>query len=144
MALEGNLTRAIALAQTGDTRTAASLLAAWVRAQPASELGWYWLGQCLDDPQQRRHCFEQVLRINPQHEAALRTLIKLESELHPLPHLYPDDTPLPPPVAPAPDAPPLAAEQLPGRPLVARLLGPGLAVVLILAVLVFAWLALLN
>lgn len=144
MVLEGNLTRAIALAETGDRRTAASLLAAWVQAQPESELGWYWLGQCLDEPQQRRHCYEQILRLNPGHDAALRMLIKLEHELHPLPRLYPDDTPVAPPAAPAPHVRGITPAELPGRPLVARLLGPGLAAVLVITVLVFAWLAILN
>lgn len=141
MVLEGNLTRAIALAETGDKRTAARLLAAWVQAQPHSELGWYWLGQCLEDPHQRRQCYERALQLNPEHEPALRMLIRLENELHPTPLPVYETVAAPPP---APVRPGLAAEHLPPRPLVARLLGPGLAGLLVLVVMIFAWLAFVN
>ncbi|MBI3159050.1 MAG: tetratricopeptide repeat protein [Chloroflexi bacterium] len=144
MLLEGNLTRAIALAESGDRRTAARLLAAWVQAHPDSELAWYWLGQCLEDPRQRRQCYERVLALNPAHEAALRMLIRLENELRPTPpanYIAENLGVVPPPTVGVRDD--LRLAELPPRPAIARLLKPALAAMLVLVVLVFAWLALL-
>jgi hypothetical protein len=144
MLMEGSLTRAIALAESGDHRTAAGLLAAWVQAHPESELAWYWLGQCLEDPLKRRQCYERVLALNPAHEAALRMLIRLENELRPTPpanYLEESLGDVPPPTVGVRDE--LRAAQLPAQPLVARLLKPALAALVVLIVVVFAWLALL-
>ncbi|TAK14426.1 MAG: hypothetical protein EPO32_01785 [Anaerolineae bacterium] len=145
MFVEGSIMRAIALAEGGDRRTAAGLLAGWVKANPESELGWYWLGQCVEDIRQKRQCFERVLALNPQHDQALRQLVKLEADLRPTAPVavYQPDLSGMVVAQPALDVrDELCLDELPKRPLLTRILGPALVGLLALAVLVFAWLAL--
>lgn len=60
----------IRAAQEGDRERAKALLSKAVLAAPNSEDAWWWLGQSVDDPQQRAYCSQRVLAINPGHEGA--------------------------------------------------------------------------
>jgi hypothetical protein len=60
----------IRAAQEGDRARAKLYLSKAVLTAPNSEDAWWWLGQSVDDPQQRDYCFQRVLAINPAHEGA--------------------------------------------------------------------------
>ena len=60
----------IRAAQEGDRERAKLYLSKAVLSAPNSEDAWWWLGQSVDDPQQRTYCFQRVLAINPGHEGA--------------------------------------------------------------------------
>ena len=55
----------IRAAQEGDRASAKLYLSKAVLSAPNSEDAWWWLGQSVDDPQQRAYCFQRVLAINP-------------------------------------------------------------------------------
>ena len=59
MSNEELLRAGIAAAKASDISTASKLLMQVVKADPNSELGWFWLGLCRTDPKQREYCFRQ-------------------------------------------------------------------------------------
>ena len=58
----------------GNTAAAQNKLARVLRENPNHEQAWLWLGQIITDPQRKRQCFQQVLRINPANQTAQREL----------------------------------------------------------------------
>jgi pimeloyl-ACP methyl ester carboxylesterase len=68
------LSAGIEAARSGDLKRASSLLSQAVQADPASEQGWLWLGQCLSMPDQRMYCFRRVLALNPHNQVAQQLL----------------------------------------------------------------------
>jgi len=77
MSDKDNLTLGIQAAKNGDTGKAKDYLANVVRENPRSEEGWLWLGRCLQDQEQCKHCFERVLQLNPQNVEAQQELDNL-------------------------------------------------------------------
>jgi tetratricopeptide (TPR) repeat protein len=75
--LEDNLRLGIEAANQRDLDKAKSYLARAVKENPKSEEGWLWLGRCLTDREQRKYCYERVLRLNPQHVEAQNELDQL-------------------------------------------------------------------
>lgn len=75
--LEDNLVLGIEAAKKGNLEKAKSYLVLAVKEKPKSEEGWLWLGRCLTDKEQRRYCYEKVLRLNPQHLDAQNELDRL-------------------------------------------------------------------
>ncbi|KAB8145705.1 hypothetical protein F8S13_01050 [Chloroflexia bacterium SDU3-3] len=67
----------IASAKAGNTTDARQQLAQAIALDPRCEQAWLWLSGLHADPEQRRSCLEQVLRINPQNAAAQRGLAML-------------------------------------------------------------------
>src|SRR5690349_7551223 len=74
MASENLLQAGIAAARAGDIAEASKQLIQVVKANPGSELGWFWLGLCRDVPKEREFCFRRVLEINPHNQEAIRQL----------------------------------------------------------------------
>ncbi len=74
MSTEELLRAGITAAKASDISTASKLLMQVVKADPNSELGWFWLGLCRTDPKQRDYCFRRVLAINPQNSDAARQI----------------------------------------------------------------------
>jgi hypothetical protein len=64
--------------QRGDEEAARSLLAEAVHDDPENELAWLWLSAVIGDPAKEWECLQQVLRLNPRNEKALRHLARLE------------------------------------------------------------------
>lgn len=60
--------------KAGDHDNAAKLFAQAVNADPSSEQGWLLLGKCVLSPDQKKYCFERVLRLNPNNQEALLSL----------------------------------------------------------------------
>src|SRR5215218_8454643 len=75
------LQQGIDLITRGDHEKASVLLAQVVKENPESEQGWLWLGRCRTSPNEKRHCFNRVLSINPNNKDAqyeLTSLAELE------------------------------------------------------------------
>ena len=85
----------------GDRTTAADLLRQAVAENPAHEQAWLWLSGAVATADERRHCLQQALALNPQNEAVRRSLQELE-QAQPAPKKR---RPSPPP-PPAPTTPP--------------------------------------
>lgn len=64
----------IEAAKKGEFENAKSHLARAVKNNPNSEEGWLWLGNCLTDTEQRKFCYERVLKINPLNSKAQHEL----------------------------------------------------------------------
>jgi tetratricopeptide (TPR) repeat protein len=71
--------RGMELAIHGDLDQASIIFARFVRENPASEQGWLWLGRCRSVPQEKQHCFDRILAINPNNVEARRELAILAS-----------------------------------------------------------------
>jgi pimeloyl-ACP methyl ester carboxylesterase len=87
MGVEDLLQSGIAAAKAGNLDQASALLSQVVQADPASELGWLWLGICRSVPAQREFCFRKVLSIHPGNAEAQRLLesLRLPSVVPPMP-----------------------------------------------------------
>ena len=68
------LQTAIAAVHSGDKETAQRLLAQLIRDDPQNEAAWLWMSSVTDSDEDRRHCLDQVLTINPHNETAQRGL----------------------------------------------------------------------
>ena len=71
---EDHLSLGIEAANKGDLESAKNYFARAVEENPKSEEGWLWLGKCLTDKEQRKYCYEKVLRLNPQNAEAQNEL----------------------------------------------------------------------
>jgi len=91
----------ISALKSGNRQRAASILAQLVKQYPRSEKGWYLLGMCIPNADQRRFCFQRALTINPDNADAKKQLALL-SKPQPAP---PTQTKTPPP-PPSPDPEP--------------------------------------
>jgi tetratricopeptide (TPR) repeat protein len=80
----------ISAAKAGDTKRAASLFMQVVRANPASEDGWFCLGLVCQSSERRDYCLKRVLVLNPSNAKA-RQLLGMPAEAPPSP---PDSAPL--------------------------------------------------
>lgn len=87
---EDLIQKGIRAAQEGDRERAKLYLSKAVLSAPNSEDAWWWLGQSVDDPQQRAYCFQRVLAINPGHEGAKAQL----ADPTPTPPFTEDDAPI--------------------------------------------------
>ncbi len=78
--------------KAGDTRTGFQILREVLAKNPNSERAW-WVMSGLVPREQRAHCLNQVLRINPGNQLARETLEKLRPEK---PEAAPTEKPAPP------------------------------------------------
>ena len=66
---------------------------------------WYWLGECAQDPDEKRQYFEAVLSAEPHHPETLRRLAVLDGRLDPQDIVNPDHLPSSlPAISQTPDA----------------------------------------
>ncbi len=66
--------------RAGNLDRASEILARFVRTNPGSAEGWYWLGICRTDPSQKIFCFRKTLSLYPDYTEAQRELEKLENK----------------------------------------------------------------
>lgn len=106
------LQRGIAAAREGRADEARQLLAQAIKANPRSETAWLWMSGVVQTNEQRIHCLQQILAINPNNELAIKGLTALGA--------MPGQTPAVPPAAPPPPAaappPPLQPAMQQTRP----------------------------
>lgn len=109
--LAGQLLRdGITAAKSGQREQASELLRQAVARDETNVSAWLWLSGLVDNLEEREHCFQHVLAIDPQNEVAQRALSQVQIQKHLLPPPFPEPNPSPPsfltPAAPAPVATP--------------------------------------
>ena len=78
------LEQAIAHIRVGEVEKATPLLIAVLKQNPRDENAWLWMSRCVTETEQKRYCFEKVLKLNPQNQYAIRSLRQL---MEPVPTL---------------------------------------------------------
>jgi hypothetical protein len=73
-----DLLHAIECVKSGKKSEGGRILASIIKVNPDDEAAWIWLSACVVPEAQKRHCLDQVLRINPQNEYAKNTLAALD------------------------------------------------------------------
>jgi hypothetical protein len=63
----------------GRRKEGQKLLLEILRANSRHETAWLWLSATISDPAKKRWCLEQVLKINPDNQAAQRLVAKLQA-----------------------------------------------------------------
>lgn len=71
------LNQSIAALKAGRKAEARALLAQLLQQDSGNEQAWLWLSGAVDNDEERRHCLERVLALNPGNEAARRGLARL-------------------------------------------------------------------
>lgn len=74
---EAALEEALELLKAGKKAEAQKIILPLTLQQPNLPDGWYLLGFTVPDVEQKRYCFQQVLRLDPTNEAAQHQLTKL-------------------------------------------------------------------
>lgn len=74
---QSQLAQGLAALRAGDKATAQSLLREVVKQDPRIIEAWMGLAQTTDDPGRQRACYENVLKIDPDHAAARAGLATL-------------------------------------------------------------------
>jgi hypothetical protein len=72
----------------GDTEKAIQILADLLMQNPRDENAWLWLSRCVTEPEQKRDCFEQILKLNPYDQDAIEGL-KLFNDRQPIKKIWP-------------------------------------------------------
>lgn len=73
-ALDRRIREAVGALEAGDRGCARRLLEEVIRADPASEPGWFWLAYTVDTVEERRFCLSRVMEIDRRNALARREL----------------------------------------------------------------------
>ncbi len=65
----------------GKKREARRIFGDLVRDHPGNAAAWWYLAALLDDPEQKVHCLQQVLRLEPEHAEARAMLARLQARV---------------------------------------------------------------
>ena len=79
MVTENALQLGIAAFNAGEKENARFYLLKAVRDEPNNEQAWGWLSNTAETKDERIHCLQQVLRINPKNSAVEKMLKELEA-----------------------------------------------------------------
>src|SRR5262245_55941443 len=124
--------QAIAAIKAGDKVAGKRLLLEVLKTDRRNEQAWLWLSQVVSSPAEKIQCLQNVLKLNPDHPAAIRGLAALQAGQN-VPSSTPQaETPaVPPEPAPEPElevAQPPPPEPRPAQPApskqVAEITGP--------------------
>lgn len=80
--MEDLLQQAMDAIRTGDWDSGRRLLVNILNTDLDNETAWLWLAAVVEGDR-RRHCLEQVLRINPDNQAAQKGLAELAGSAEP-------------------------------------------------------------
>jgi hypothetical protein len=83
MLQDEGLRQAIALIKAGNKSEALPILKNILKTDRNNELAWLWLSACADKLEDKRFCFHEALRINPNNEQAKKALEQIEPQLTP-------------------------------------------------------------
>lgn len=83
LSLSELLAEAAAAASVGDRAEAERLYRRAAERSPGNTTAWIGLAAAVDAPEEKRACFEQALRINPNHPEARAALQRLASQATP-------------------------------------------------------------
>jgi hypothetical protein len=73
------LDQAVILIKAGNIEEARPLLIEYLKQNPGDENAWLWMSRCVTEAEQKRYCFEKVLKINPQNPHAIKGLERLNN-----------------------------------------------------------------
>jgi hypothetical protein len=73
------LAAAITAVRHGNKTDARRLIISVLKDDPHNELAWSWACEVAATPEERIHCLQQILAINPNHAAARRYLAQLQT-----------------------------------------------------------------
>lgn len=130
------LEQAVAHIKAGEIEKARRLLIEVLKQNPKEENAWLWMTKCVTEPQQQRYCFEQILKIDPGNQYAIRALGHLTQPVSAPAHPTQPEAIQPEPVPPVPPVP----RPRPGDSIL-PLATFGIAVFLVLLCLYAWWLA---
>lgn len=71
------LEQAVIHIKAGEIEKGKQILVEYLRQNPKDENGWLWMSKCVTSPNQKRDCFNQVLKINPNNKYAKEGLQRL-------------------------------------------------------------------
>src|SRR3970040_1372141 len=74
------LNQAVAYIKAGNTEKGKQILVDVLKQNPRDENAWLWMSRCVTDTEQKRYCFDRVLKINPSSENAKRGLAQLQQK----------------------------------------------------------------
>src|SRR5215211_5641540 len=77
------LEQAVAHIRAGEIEKARPLLIEVLKQNPRDENAWLWMSRCVTETEQKRYCFEKVLKLNPQNQYAIRSLSYLNRPVSP-------------------------------------------------------------
>lgn len=86
------LGQAIKFIKSGDRAYGKNLLTEILETDPENETAWLWMSAVVDTDGQRRECLKEVLKFNPNNQAAKRGLEKLEQNQSMVTAAQPEET----------------------------------------------------
>ena len=84
------LEQAVALIRAGNMAEARTILIEVLKQNSRDEYAWLCMTLCVTEVEQKRYCFQKVLKINPQNQNAITGLVRLNNPLvRPVPPVPP-------------------------------------------------------
>jgi thioredoxin-like negative regulator of GroEL len=71
------LEQAVALIRAGSIAEARTILIEVLKQNPGNDYAWLCMTLCVTEVEQKRYCFQKVLKINPQNQHAIAGLARL-------------------------------------------------------------------
>jgi hypothetical protein len=73
------LEQAVALIRAGNMAEARTILIEVLKQNPGNDYAWLCMTLCVTEVEQKRYCFQKVLKINPQNQHAIAGLARLNN-----------------------------------------------------------------
>src|SRR5215213_304513 len=77
------LEQAVALIRAGNIAGARTILIEVLKQNPGNDYAWLCMTICVPEVEQKRYCFQKVLKINPQNQHAIAGLARLNNPVVP-------------------------------------------------------------
>jgi hypothetical protein len=78
------LEQAVTLIRAGKIAEARAILIEVLKQNPRNDYAWLCMTLCVAEVEQKRYCFQKVLKINPQNQHAIAGLARLNNPIVPL------------------------------------------------------------
>ncbi len=73
------LEQAVTLIRAGNIAQARTILIEVLKQNPRNDYAWLCMTLCVTEVEQKRYCFQKVLKINPQNQHAIAGLARLNN-----------------------------------------------------------------
>ena len=77
------LEQAVTLIRAGNIAEARTILIEVLKQNPRDDYAWLCMTLCVAEVEQKRYCFQKVLKINPQNQHAIAGLARLNNPVVP-------------------------------------------------------------
>jgi len=77
------LEQAVAHIRAGNIAEARTILIEVLKQNPRDDYAWLCMTLCVPEVEQKRYCFQKVLKINPQNQHAIAGLARLNNPVVP-------------------------------------------------------------